>query len=374
MLLKNCSAINKNLLIEKHGVQEKKDLKDFCVLLAQNLANAIKKTAIENVREMKRQKIVTLQTKEDILTLKKYTRNRAGIFLERFKIKKTLLNDKVHASFILTDLMIFNRRRPGETERACDYFRKYSTECQAEPPELLRATLLRKQVPTKAADLELNDTAINYLIAGETAASERPIFNENEEKRKKNEISAQIRLSSEETDMEEAQKLNSTSSRNKIEEEPEKNARTISSDSGWIPSREESEVEEEPEKNARTISRDSGWIPSREESEVEGNVHSSSKNTLIIVNGQHGKLQQVPVYKTKYQPTPMSTSTIVRQQHPHQRTFEFEELYNVETQNDDFNEHLEELLDENLYDENLYDENDETDENFRSTASEPQQK
>ncbi|KAL3272322.1 hypothetical protein HHI36_024335 [Cryptolaemus montrouzieri] len=78
--------------------------------------------------------------------------------------------------------------------------------------------------------------------------------------------------------------------------------------------------------------------------------------------------------KTKYQPTPMSTSTIVRQQHPHQRTFEFEELYNVETQNDDFNEHFEELLDENLYDENLYDENDETDENFRSTASESQQK
>ncbi|KAL3281963.1 hypothetical protein HHI36_005166 [Cryptolaemus montrouzieri] len=83
--------------------------------------------------------------------------------------------------------------------------------------------------------------------------------------------------------------------------------------------------------------------------------------------------------KTKYQPTPMSTSTIVRQQHPHQRTFEFEELYNVETQNNDFNEHFEELLDENLYDENLYDENlydenDETDENFRSTASESQQK
>ncbi|KAL3279610.1 hypothetical protein HHI36_017116 [Cryptolaemus montrouzieri] len=73
--------------------------------------------------------------------------------------------------------------------------------------------------------------------------------------------------------------------------------------------------------------------------------------------------------KTKYQPTPMSTSTIVRQQHPHQRTFEFEELYNVETQNDDFNEHFEELLDENLYDEN-----DETDENFRSTASESQRK
>ncbi|KAL3280524.1 hypothetical protein HHI36_024393, partial [Cryptolaemus montrouzieri] len=76
--------------------------------------------------------------------------------------------------------------------------------------------------------------------------------------------------------------------------------------------------------------------------------------------------------KTKYQPTPMSTSTIVRQQHPHQRTFEFEELYNVETQNDDFNEHFEELLDENLYDEN--DGNDETDENSRSTASESQQK
>ncbi|KAL3269002.1 hypothetical protein HHI36_008087, partial [Cryptolaemus montrouzieri] len=56
------------------------------------------------------------------------------------------------------------------------------------------------------------------------------------------------------------------------------------------------------------------------------------------------------------------------------KTFEFEELYNVETQNDDFNEHFEELPDENLYDENLYDENDETDENFRSTASESQQK
>ncbi|KAL3273323.1 hypothetical protein HHI36_014772 [Cryptolaemus montrouzieri] len=73
--------------------------------------------------------------------------------------------------------------------------------------------------------------------------------------------------------------------------------------------------------------------------------------------------------KTKYQPTPMSTATIGPQQHPQQRTFEFEELYNVETQNDDCNEYLEEQ-----HKENHHDENDETDENCCSIASESQQK
>ncbi|KAL3281896.1 hypothetical protein HHI36_005101 [Cryptolaemus montrouzieri] len=71
--------------------------------------------------------------------------------------------------------------------------------------------------------------------------------------------------------------------------------------------------------------------------------------------------------KTNHQPTPVSTSTIV----PQQNTFEVEELYNVETQNDDCNEHFEEQHDENLHDESLYDE---TDEHFWPTTSESQQR
>ncbi|KAL3277795.1 hypothetical protein HHI36_013137 [Cryptolaemus montrouzieri] len=61
-------------------------------------------------------------------------------------------------------------------------------------------------------------------------------------------------------------------------------------------------------------------------------------------------------YKDKSnQPTPLSTSTIVPQQH-------------------DENLSDENLYDENLYDENLYDENNETGENFWSTALESQQR
>jgi len=72
--------------------------------------------------------------------------------------------------------------------------------------------------------------------------------------------------------------------------------------------------------------------------------------------------------KMKYQPTPMSTSTIVpTQQPPPQRSFEFEELFNVKAQNNN-----DEYLTEEQYEE-YFDEENDTDENFQLTASEPQQ-
>ncbi|KAK9873550.1 hypothetical protein WA026_022963 [Henosepilachna vigintioctopunctata] len=116
-LLKKCASIYNYILIENQEREKKKDLKDFCVLLEQNLSDSINKTVMENVAELRRQKVVTLPQESDITLLKNFVTNRAAVFFDRFQSDKTLSNYTNLASFVLVALIIFNRRRPGETER-----------------------------------------------------------------------------------------------------------------------------------------------------------------------------------------------------------------------------------------------------------------
>ncbi|KAK9873526.1 hypothetical protein WA026_022938 [Henosepilachna vigintioctopunctata] len=99
-LLKKCASIYNYILIENQEREKKKDLKDFCVLLEQNLSDSINKTVMENVAELRRQKVVTLPEESDITLLKKSVTNRAAVFFDRFQSDKTLYNYTNLASFV----------------------------------------------------------------------------------------------------------------------------------------------------------------------------------------------------------------------------------------------------------------------------------
>lgn len=104
--------------IKQKQIEKKQSCKDFLELLDVEYGAAVNKTAAETQAEMQRQKNITLPTMNDIKMLEKYlTKNRNDSFE---KLQKTFdfKTWKDLAGYTLAGIMLFNRRRVGEIERA----------------------------------------------------------------------------------------------------------------------------------------------------------------------------------------------------------------------------------------------------------------
>lgn len=104
--------------IKQKKNEEKQFCKDFLELLEAEYGAAVNKTATETQAEMQRRRNITLPTMGDIKLLEKYLTSHRNESLAKLKKKFDNKTWKELASYTLARLMLFNRRRVGEIERA----------------------------------------------------------------------------------------------------------------------------------------------------------------------------------------------------------------------------------------------------------------
>lgn len=116
-ILKFCSAILISECIKKSHEEKKQTVKNFLELLRTELPSDINRTVTENQVSNRRQKKVILPSTQDFQKFLNYLKDQRTKYIFLLKDEFTLYNWKQLASFTLVGIMIYNGRRPGETER-----------------------------------------------------------------------------------------------------------------------------------------------------------------------------------------------------------------------------------------------------------------
>ncbi|KAL3285974.1 hypothetical protein HHI36_000488 [Cryptolaemus montrouzieri] len=112
--------------IKKKNKSRQENIKDFLILLQEGLSHEVNKTVLENQKEQKRRKKITLPSTKDIRSLKTYLEKRQHVHLEKLKEKFKFEVWKDLLGVTLTLVQLFNRRRAGEIERVeIDDFLQY---------------------------------------------------------------------------------------------------------------------------------------------------------------------------------------------------------------------------------------------------------
>lgn len=103
--------------IKEHDDNTKTNVKNFLKLLTVDYGASVNKTVVESQTQFKRQKITKLPTMEDIKKLRNHLLKIQKKSYNNLK-NKFLLSDWISlGEATLTSIQLFNRRRPGETER-----------------------------------------------------------------------------------------------------------------------------------------------------------------------------------------------------------------------------------------------------------------
>uniref|UniRef100_V5I905 Tyr recombinase domain-containing protein n=1 Tax=Anoplophora glabripennis TaxID=217634 RepID=V5I905_ANOGL len=163
-LLKKVSEIYKIKLIAEDNTNEITNLNNFLTIFNHEISNDVNRTVRENICETKRRKSVILPKTEDIKKLSDYLHSNVMKYKKICKESCTLFNYKQLASYLLTDIQVFNRKRAGELERLLigDYNAQLS---QPDSPGYvcveIRGKLMRS-VPLLVS--EFNNNCIKLLL------------------------------------------------------------------------------------------------------------------------------------------------------------------------------------------------------------------
>lgn len=158
----------------KQKQSEKKQLcKDFLELLEVEYGASVNKTAAETQAEMQRQKNIMLPTMNDIQLLEKYLTTKRKNSFENLKKKFDIKIWKDLASYTLAGIMLFNRRRVGEIERAqITDFKAYHT-AKDEPNKDVQGVLNREE-------LKATEKYVRFCIRGKLNRTVPVLLNRNE--------------------------------------------------------------------------------------------------------------------------------------------------------------------------------------------------
>lgn len=103
--------------IKEHNDNMKTNAKNFLKLLTVDYGASVNKTVVESQTQFKRQKITKLPTMEDIKKLRNHLLKVQKESYNNLKNKFSLSDWISLGEATLTSIQLFNRRRPGETER-----------------------------------------------------------------------------------------------------------------------------------------------------------------------------------------------------------------------------------------------------------------
>ncbi|XP_074039962.1 uncharacterized protein isoform X2 [Leptinotarsa decemlineata] len=104
--------------IKNGDMEGKKDSKNLLHLLKTALPAHVNKTASESLLKHKRKKLSILPSMEDIKKLNSYVMTKRNHYYEALMKKFNVNTWRNLANFTLINILIFNRRRPGELERS----------------------------------------------------------------------------------------------------------------------------------------------------------------------------------------------------------------------------------------------------------------
>ncbi|XP_046602578.1 uncharacterized protein LOC124296589 [Neodiprion lecontei] len=116
-LLRKCISRQKAQCIKKQDYEGKKAAEDFLILFEDDFPTTVSKKVVEDQTKQKRQKQVTLPSKQDIRKLYDYLKNKceASLITLEAEFNLSAWKDLTECTLIL--VQIFNRRRAGEIER-----------------------------------------------------------------------------------------------------------------------------------------------------------------------------------------------------------------------------------------------------------------
>lgn len=91
---------------------------DLLHLLNTALPAHVNKTAMESLLRQKRQKLQTLPSTEDISKMNKYVLQKRNVYFQQLNKEFSYKNWLELSKYTIVSILIFNRRRPGELQRA----------------------------------------------------------------------------------------------------------------------------------------------------------------------------------------------------------------------------------------------------------------
>lgn len=116
-ILKFCAAILISECIKKSNENKKLAVKNFLELLRTDLGADINRTVTENQVSKRRKKKVILPSTQDLKKFLSYLKEQRTKYFSLLRIGFSFYNWKQLASYTLVGILIYNGRRPGETER-----------------------------------------------------------------------------------------------------------------------------------------------------------------------------------------------------------------------------------------------------------------
>lgn len=116
-LLKQCGDILRSEYIKRENEHDQKRVEDFLKLQVEDYGTSINRVVAETQAQHNRRKKVVLPTNEDIRTFHNYLQDARRKYFNKLQKKFTFSDWKNLGETTLLTLQLFNRRRPGETER-----------------------------------------------------------------------------------------------------------------------------------------------------------------------------------------------------------------------------------------------------------------
>ncbi|VEN34414.1 unnamed protein product [Callosobruchus maculatus] len=162
-LLKQVGTYFITCCIKTNEVEKQRNAENFLKLLVDDYTVSVNKAAVETLAQNKRQKKVILPSTDDIRKLNDYLKEKRRSAFVDLQKQFSLENWRILAETTLISLQLFNRRRPGETERVLiqdfqnfesvtdndqDIFKSLSSDAQGAAKKYVRVTCRGKLMRT----------------------------------------------------------------------------------------------------------------------------------------------------------------------------------------------------------------------------------
>lgn len=174
-IIKFCSAILISDCIKKSNDTKKTAVKNFLELLRTELCSDINRTVTENQVSNRRKKKVILPCTEDLKKFLSYLKEQRIKYSITLEQNFSFSNWKQLASYTLVGILIYNGRRPGETERILisDYKESAQSNIEGDPLQhendsgytrvVLRGKLMRNvTVVLNKSEIEAIELILKY--------------------------------------------------------------------------------------------------------------------------------------------------------------------------------------------------------------------
>lgn len=137
--LKKCGKLLVTLCIKNRETTRKSTVEDFLKVLEEDFSSVVNKTVMENQLQFKRSKQIKLPTVQEVSKFNEYLDENCQKYFNALLKRFDFIVWKQLSSYTLISIQTFNRRRPGELERATIEDFKNSQNIENDDPAFLQS-------------------------------------------------------------------------------------------------------------------------------------------------------------------------------------------------------------------------------------------